>query len=401
MRHHEASRQATCRKILLLVTEDWFALSHFRPLIAALRETAHEVVIATRSSGRVSELATLGARVTPFDFRRSSLQPLEQAATVARLARLIAAERPDVVHVIAMQPMVLASLALRFVRVPRIVMHLTGLGFLAISDSRSARYIRPAAFAALAGVLRRSNAWLLAENPDDVAYMAENGADPGERVTILGGAGIDTDAFPAEPPPANDPPVAAFVGRMIRSKGLDTLIGAQRQLKARAVPLSIDLYGNSDIDNPDAIPPSEIERWQAEGLVAWHGHVSDIRAVWRASDIAVLPALTREGMPRSVLEAAAAARPLVVTDVPGCRHFVRDAVEGLVVPPGDCAALAEALARLAGDGALRQRFGAAARQRVLAGFTIHDVQSAIHQSYARLLGPTHGPTPWHAHASRG
>jgi glycosyltransferase involved in cell wall biosynthesis len=400
-RHLEAGRHAACRRILLLVTEDWFALSHFKPLIATLREIAHEVVVATRSSGRVSEIASLGVRVVPFDLRRASLQPLEQAATVGRLARLIAAERPDVLHVVAMQPMVLASLALRLVRVPRVVMHLTGLGFLAISASRAARLIRPAAFAALGSVAKRSSTWLLAENPDDVAYMVENGADAGSRVTILGGAGIDPDAFAPAPPPANDPPVAAFVGRMIRSKGLDTLVAAQRQLTAEGVPLAVTLYGKSDADNPESIPPAEIERWQAQGLVSWHGHVSDIRAVWRESDIAVLPAITREGMPRSVLEAAASARPLVVTDVPGCRHFVRDGIEGFVVPPGEPAPLATVLARLAGDPGLRVRLGQAARARVLDGFTVHHVQAGIHTAYQHLLAPSHGPTPWHPHAARG
>ena len=398
MRHHEAGRQTTCRKILLLVTEDWFALSHFKPLIGALRETAHELVVATRSSGRVSEIAALGARVVAFDFRRSSLQPLEQAATVGRLARLIRAERPDVVHVVAMQPMVLTSLALRLVSVPRVVMHLTGLGFLGISNSRSARYIRPAAFAALAGVLRRNSTWLLAENPDDVAYLAENGAEAGQRVTILGGAGIDREAFPAQAPRGKGPPVAAFVGRMIRSKGLDTLVAAQRRLAAEGIPLALALYGKSDVDNPDAIAPAEIEGWQRQGLVTWHGHVSDIRAVWAGADIAVLPAITREGMPRAVLEAAASARPLIVTDVPGCRHFVRDGMEGLVVPPGDATALADALALLARDGEMRHRLGMAARQRVLSGFTIGDVEAGIHRAYAHLLGPAHGPAPWHAHA---
>jgi glycosyltransferase involved in cell wall biosynthesis len=374
------------RKILVCITEDWFLLSHFQPLVRTLASLAGEVVVATRSSGRMADVESLGARTVPLDFARASINPLEKLRTVRRIARLIEAERPDVVHVIAMQPMVLSSLALEMARHrPGAVLHLTGLGFLAISQSRAARLMRPVAMKVLARRLGRPDTWLLAENPDDLAYLAAAGADPGERHTILGGAGIDPDAFPALAPPDNAVPVAAFVGRMIRSKGVHVLIEAQRLLAARGVALDVALYGKSDADNPDALEPAELERWSRAGGITWAGHVSDIREVWRRSDIAVLPAITREGLPRAVLEAAASTRPLVVTDVPGCRHFVRAGIEGLLVPPGDAAALAGALARLAGDPALRRQLGLAARARVLGGFTIAQVTTSIRAAYAGLL----------------
>lgn len=371
-------------KILLCITEDWFALSHFQPLIRVLAGMADEVVVATRSSGRMGEIEALGCRTVDFDFRRSSLQPLAQADVVRRLARLVAAEKPDVVHAIAMQVMVTASMATRISPVPHTVLHLTGLGFLGISEGRAARLIRPLALRLLAGTMSRSGAWLLAENPDDVAFLRAGGADPADRLTILGGAGIDETEFPALPPPGNAIPVAAFVGRMIRSKGVDVLVEAQRLLASRGVPLTVSLYGKTDDDNPGAVPRAEIERWTHQGGIVWHGHVSDIRQVWARSDIAVLPAITREGLPRSVLEAAASARPLVVTDVPGCRHVVRRDVDGLIVPPGDAAALADALSRLAANPALRMTMGAHARQRVLDGFTIAHVTAGIRDAYTRL-----------------
>ncbi len=372
------------KKILICITEDWFALSHFQPLMRTLVELADEVVIATRSSGRMLEIEALGCRTVDFDFRRSSLHPLAQADVVRRLSRLVTAEKPDVVHAIAMQVMVVASMVTRISRAPHTVLHLTGLGFLGISEGRAARLIRPLALRLLARTLRRSGSWLLAENPDDVAFLRDGGADPGNRVTILGGAGIDEMEFPALPLPANAIPVAAFVGRMIRSKGVHVLIEAQRLLAERGVPLQVSLYGKTDEDNPEGVPRTEIERWTRQHGVVWHGHVSDIRNVWAGADIAVLPAITREGLPRSVLEAAASARPLVVTDVPGCRHVVRRDVEGLIVPPGDAVALADALSRLATDPALRKSMGANARERVLGGFTIAHVTAGIRDAYARL-----------------
>lgn len=383
MQRHRNAQQ--CGKILLLISEDWFALSHFKPLIATLREFADEVVIATRSSGRFDELIALGARVVPFDFRRSSLSPLQQAGTVRSLARFIAQERPNVVHVVAMQPMVLSALALRLAPRCRVVMHLTGLGFLGISDGMAARVIRPVAFTALGGILRRPDTWLLAENPDDRAYLTDNGIKIGTRSTLLGGAGIDVEAYPAQPPPASIIASTAFVGRIIRSKGLEVLAEAARILRGNGTDMTLKLYGKIDHDNPDAISDAQVQQWQREGLLAWHGHVSDVRDVWAATDICVLPAITREGMPRAVLEAAASARPLIVTDVPGCRHFVRDGVEGYVIPAGDPSALATALARLAHDPDLRIKMGNAARERVLSGFTLEHVQDGIRSAYSALL----------------
>lgn len=374
-----------CGKILLLVTEDWFALSHFKPLIATLRGIADEVVLATRSSGRFGELEALGARVVPFDFRRSSLSPFEQAGTVRRLARLIRDEAPDVTHAVAMQPMVLAATALRLAPQCRVVMHLTGLGFLGISEGLAARVIRPLAFTALSGILSRDDAWLIAENPDDRDYLTENGIPIGNRSTVLGGAGIDVSAYPALPQPQSRPVSAAFVGRIIRSKGIEVLAEAARYLHASKHDLDLRLYGKIDHDNPDAIRSSQLDGWQRDGLLDWRGHVADVREVWVDTHICVLPAITREGMPRAVLEAAASARPLVVTDVPGCRHFVRDGIEGRVVPPGDAQALAHALAELTSDHALRAEMGKAARARVLDGFTLAHVQAGIRCAYAGLL----------------
>lgn len=371
-------------KILVCITEDWFALSHFKPLLATLADTAGEVVVACRSSGRMGEIEALGCRTVDFDFRRSSLRPAAQADVVRRLSALIRSERPDVVHAIAMQVLVVSSIATRLAPVPHVVLHLTGLGFLGISEGLAARLIRPVALHELARTLRAPGNWLLAENPDDVAFLREGGADAGERLTILGGAGIDEREYPAQPLPANPVPVAAFVGRMIRSKGVDVLVAAQRILTQRGVALEVALYGKTDEDNPEAVPRSDLEAWARQGGVTWHGHVSDVREVWVRSDIAVLPAITREGLPRSVLEAAASARPLVVTDVPGCRHVVRRDIDGLIVPPADAEALADALARLAGDAEMRARMGASARQRVLDGFTIAHVQAGIRKAYAKL-----------------
>jgi glycosyltransferase involved in cell wall biosynthesis len=375
-----------CRKVLLLVTEDWFALSHFRPLIAVLREVAHTVVVITRSSGRIGEIEALGARVIDFDYRRSSSNPVREATSAWSLARILEAEDPDVVHLVAMKPTVLGGLALKLVPARHVVVHMTGLGLLGFGTGRLLRLYRAGALRLMASMLRQPTSYLLVENPDDLALLRAGGVEPEARCAILGGAGVDPQAFPALPPPGNEVPIAAFVGRMIRPKGIDVLMQAQDQLRQRGVKLKLELCGEADEDNPDAIPAQQLKTWCAEHDASWLGRVADVREVWRRADIFVLPARTREGMPRALLEAAASARPLVVTDVPGCRHFVRDGVEGLIVPPQNAEALAGALERLAGDPELRQRMGEAARLRLLHGFTEAQVRQSLRATYASLLG---------------
>jgi glycosyltransferase involved in cell wall biosynthesis len=371
-------------KVLVLVTEDWFALSHFQPLIRRLRRLAHEVVVVTRSSGRMGEIEALGARTVDLEYNRSSMNPVREARTVRRLKGIIARERPDVVHLVAMKPIVLGGLATLLSRVPHVVVHMTGLGFLAISDTPKARLARSIALRIIARAVGRPTSWLFVENPEDLAFLREGGVEPGPRVTMLGGAGIDPEQFPPGPETGNMPPVAAFVGRMIRSKGVDVLMAAQRLVEAKGVPLAVELYGEFDGGNPETLSAADIAAWQNGTTRRYLGFTRDVAAVWRRADIFVLPAISREGMPRALLEAAACARPLIVTDVPGCRHFVRDGIEGLIVPPGDAPALAEALARLAGDAALRRRLGEAARAKVLAGYTEAAVEHQIEGAYRAL-----------------
>ena len=352
-----------------------------------LREVAHEVVVVTRSSGRMDEIEALGARVIDFDYRRSSSNPVREGMSAWALARILEAESPNAVHMIAMKPIVLGGLALKLVPAPHAVVHMTGLGLLGFASDRRLQLYRAAALRLVGSVLRKPSSYLLVENPDDLAFLREQGVDAGARFTILGGAGVDPQTFGALPPPINETPVAAYVGRMIRPKGLDVLMQAYDQLAARGAPLKLELYGTTDEGNPEGVTKELLHDWCAHRSASWLGHVADVREVWRRADIFVLPARSREGMPRALLEAAASARPLVVTNVPGCRHFVRDGVEGFVVPPEDPGALADALQRLAEDPELRRRMGEAARLRLLHGFTEAHVKQALLSAYQSVLGP--------------
>jgi len=376
-----------CNRVLVLITEDWFALSHFTPLLRELRALSRDVVLVTGSSGRLGEIRQLGVRTIDFDMRRGSFNPLVQAAVARRLARVIDAERPDVVHAISLQPMMLASLALdRAIHRPHaLLLHVTGLGYVGVSRSPTAALARGLIFRLIRKSCRRSQPWLLAENPDDIAFVISRGIGREDRSSIVPGAGVDPIEFAAQPPPRNAVPRAAYVGRLVRSKGVEALVAAFQRVRASGVPLELVLYGKPDAQNPDAISPQKLARWcQTPGL-SWRGHVNDIPAVWREADIAMVPTLGGEGVPRAMLEAAACARPLIASNVPGCNHFVRQGFEGFLVPPGDPEALAQALIKLASDPEMRQRQGALARNRLVSGYTTQAVGSALQTTYRELL----------------
>jgi len=373
------------KKILFVCTEDWFFHSHFLPLVDAARQMgADEIVLATTTHEKYRAIESLGVRIVPVDFERSSLRLFPAGRLISRLHRLFQKEQPDIVHFISLKPVVLGGLAIAPLAAKiATAYHFTGQGLIASKEKRHQR-TRGLFLRLLTRFLRRPNSWLFLENPDDGEMLGQYGTVPGQRTTILGGAGVNTDHFTAQPAHHNSPLKLAFVGRLVWSKGVDILIAALDRVNAGKLCVTLDLYGTPDTANPRSVSQQQLNDWNKRPDVNWHGRCNNILGVWQGADIAVVPSRGGEGMPRAMLEAASCARPLVVTDVPGCRHFVRDGVEGLVVPPEDPAALAEAIARLAGDRALQLEMGNAARTRILAGYTERHVIDAVSRVYEKL-----------------
>ena len=377
-----------CRKVALLISDDWLALSRCRPLLAVLKTLAHSLVVVTRSSGRLGEIEALGARVVDFDFLAFASNPVRHAAAAWTLARILEAESPDVVHLVAGRPIALGGLALKLVAIPHVVVHAAGLGLAARPDGWRQRLVRSATMRLFASIVRRPSSYLLVENPDDLPLLRAAGIDPGPRFAILGGGGIDPQAFPPLPPPANQVPVAAYIGRMVKSKGIDLVMDAYDRLATRGGHLQLELCGTCDGDASDGVDAQAISTWCAHRRARWRTRVDDVVDVWRHADFLVLPGRGGGALSRALLEAAACARPLIVSDVPGSRHFVRQGVEGLVVPPANVGALADAMQQLAADADMRVRMGEAARLRLLHGFTEAHVKGVLRASYQAMLAHT-------------
>jgi glycosyltransferase involved in cell wall biosynthesis len=374
------------RKIVLLSGDDSFVLERCRALVGVLTELGGEVVAVTRSTGRLGDIEALGASAIDFDCDPAWRNPVRDLRAAWRLARILEAECADVVHCVGARPAVLGCMALQLVAEPHTVVHLPDIDALASARGAWGWLYRPLVRRLVAARVAMPSSFLLVESPGDLAVLRTLGIDPGARFAVLGGCGVDPDSYPVLPPSPGEMPVAAFVGEMTVASGVEVLMRAFDRVWARGVRLRLELVAAREARGRDAISPDQVALWGQRPGVNLPEPAEDVREVWRRAEICVVPTLGRQGLPRPLLEAAACGRALIVSEGVGGGGFVRDGVEGLVVPGGDLAALAEALECLARDSDMRQRLGEAARLRVLQGYTEAHVKQALRASYASLLG---------------
>lgn len=370
------------RKIIYLVSEDWYFCSHRLPLGIAAREAGAEVIVATRVNDHRAQIEAAGLRIAPIEMRRSGTNPFTDLTTIQQITKLYHQEKPDLVHHVALKPILYGGYAAKRAGVPAIVNAVAGMGFMFISNSLFARTARPLITRAQRILMNGTHTRTILQNPDDVEmYTDQIGVSP-DRLIIIPGAGVDIDKFTVVPEPFAVP-TAVCVSRMLRDKGIHELVAATRLLHAKGVELRVRLVGPTD-DNPASIPRATLAEWNREGVVEIVGPSDDIPGEYARAHIAVLPSY-REGLPKSLLEAAACGRPMVATDVPGCREVCVDGETGFLVPARNVELLAETLERLALDPGLRQRLGDNARLRAETVFAEQIINAQTLALYEEML----------------
>ena len=351
------SGRAASPLLVYLVTEDWYFVSHRLPMALAAQRAGYQVHVATRVKAHGPEIERHGFTLHPLDWRRGSTNPRDVLSIVRQVRGLYRQLKPDLAHHVALQPAIIGSLAATGLPVTRLNA-LAGLGFVYTSRSASALLMRPVLTMLVRMLFNNVRSAVLVQNPDDRDAVQTLGV-ASERVHLIPGSGVDTDAIKPLPEPEGEV-TAAFVGRLLDDKGVRPLVEAHAMMIEHGDKVRLLIAGDRDPANPASIPPEEVESWKRRPGLELLGHVSDIGTVWERAHIAVLPS-RREGLPKSLLEAAAFGRPIVATDVPGCREIARHNVNAFLVPPDDPVALADTIAVLARDRALRLRLGAAGR----------------------------------------
>ncbi len=371
-------------RLLFLVTEDWYFWSHRRSVAQAAQEAGFEVIVATRVTNHGALIEKAGFRLVPIRLRRSGRNPFRELLAIADLVAIYRRERPAIVHQVTIKPVLYGSLAAVLAGVPAIVHAVAGLGDVFIAKGRRASLRKRLVALAYRLALSPRRSRTIFQNPDDRNTFVNNRVVAHERAALIRGAGVDLAEFPVRSEPQGTP-IVMHAGRLLWSKGIGELVESARLLKARGVRLRVVLVGTPDHANPQSIPEEVLNGWEKEGVAEWWGRREDMPDVLAQANLLALPTTYGEGVPKILLEAAAVGRAIVATDIPGCREIVRHQENGLMVPPHDVSALADAIAEMIHNPQARERMGRRGREIVEAEFSSQQVIQETLAVYRELL----------------
>lgn len=354
---------SSSKKLLFLITEDWYFYSHRLSLAQAARDAGFDVTVVTKIDKYRDKFRNLGFKFININLDRKSKNPFKLIRIIKEICAVYSIEKPDIVHHIAIKPVILGSIASVFCKVPCIVNSLTGLGFIFTSQKIIVRFIKIIIVEPLLSLLfNRKNSWIIVQNVDDKKLLKALKIIKNKRTVLIKGSGVDIEKFKPYPENTGFPRII-LASRMLRDKGIYEFVSAAKQLLNMKVNAVFVLVGDIDPGNPSSVSKEEILDWCKDTGIEWMGYREDMSNIFRESHVVCLPSY-REGLPKVLLEAAASGKPIVATDVPGCREIVREGENGFLVPPKNSYALAEAIKLLIEDKSLRERMGLAGRRIV-------------------------------------
>ena len=371
-------------KILVFVVNDLnFFLSHRLPVAIDAKEAGYEVHVATAAGSDVSLIDIHGLTQHTLPLSRSGRNPFSELWALCDLIKLFRTVKPDIVHLVTIKPVLYGGIAARLTLVPAVVSAVSGLGSVFVSKG-----VKAGVILGIVGLLYRlafghRNLKVIFQNPDDRDTLCRNVGLPLKKTTLIRGSGVSLDAFTLAPEPEGKP-IVCFAARLLRDKGVFELIQAARLLNERGSKARFWVVGDPDPGNPSTATENDLEQWRKEGVVEVMGYNDDIPSLLTKSHIIALPSY-REGLPKTLIEAAAAGRAVVTTDVPGCRDAITPNETGLLVPPRDAHALADAIEYLIENPDKRQAMGRAGRKLAEEAFDVRQVVAAHMKIYEELL----------------
>lgn len=374
----------TIMRILFVGNDMRYFFLHRHALAVAARDAGFEVHAALPGGEGADGLARSGIRWHPLPLKRGGVRPWHDAATLLALYRLYRSLRPDIIHHHTIKPVIFGGVCARAAGCQRVVSGVTGLGHTFVSRGAWANVRRALVKGAYRFALGQSRSRVIFQNRDDMASFLDAEIIPAGRARLIRGSGVDLAKYGVVPEPPGRSTVV-LVSRMLWNKGIGEFVEAVRQLKSSGCNARFVLVGDVDETNPASISRQQLMAWHESGVVEWNGWVEDMPSVYRSAHIVCLPSRYGEGVPRSLIEAAACGRPIVTTDAPGCREIVRDGENGCLVPLDDSNALANALRRLIHNPDLRCAMGMKGRRIAEQEFSLERVVRETLSVYEELL----------------
>jgi glycosyltransferase involved in cell wall biosynthesis len=373
------------KKILFVVNTPEFFLSHRLPIALAAREAGYEVHVATADGDAVREIRRLGLVHDTVAIARSGQNPLAELGSIISLYRLFRALKPDLMHLITIKPVLYGGIAARLAGISAVVAAVSGLGTVFVAQSAAARVRRMLVSGLYRLAFSQRRLAVIFQNPDDRDGLLAIGALSKDQVRMIRGSGVNLADYSFVPEPEGTP-VVVMAARLLRDKGVYEFVEAARQLKSRGVEVVMRLIGAPDPGNPNSVEQAELDGWSAEGVVELLGYRSDIAGQYAAANIVCLPSYYGEGLPKTLVEAAACGRAVITTNHPGCRDAIEPDVTGVLVPVKSTPALADALQALIEAPEWRLRMGKAGRELAEQAFSIDRIVEQHLAIYEELLG---------------
>ena len=359
------------KKLLFIVNVDWFFISHRLPIALGAKEKGYEVHIACGITDKQEYLENLGLVVHPLNLSRGSTGIVQEFKSFIAIKKTLKAINPDIVHFVTIKPVLYGGIASRIIGIKNKVFAISGLGYVFTSDSLKTSILRAFIIQLYKIALGGRNSKVIVQNTNDRDILSKYKIIKKEQEILIRGSGVDLETYLYREEPIGIPNVV-MAARLLKDKGVLEFIEAAKILLHKGINAKFILYGDIDEHNPASLNTNELKHIKEESIIEVHGFVSNISEVFSKANIVVLPSY-REGLPKVLIEAAACGRPVVTTDVPGCRDAIEVNKTGILVKVKDSQSLANAIKKLIENKNLRVDMGKAGRELAEKEFSIKKV----------------------------
>ena len=371
-------------KILFIISEDWYFVSHRLYLAKVAINSGYKVALLSHFTNHREIIEAEGIKTIAWPLNRSSRNLYKEIEAIKSIVSTIRQFKPSMIHSVAMKPVIYSAIACNLSGLKSRIFALAGLGFVFTSSKRSAKILRPFLKVIFSLLFKGKKTKLILQNPDDQRQLLSEGVINPKNIRLIRGAGVDTKTFSFKTIPSNMP-IIILPSRMLWAKGIQDFVDCAIEINKKVKKARFVLVGTPDIQNPDAISKVRLKKWNEEGVIEWWGHQSDMVKVYHQSTIVCLPTTYGEGLPKSLLEAASCGRPIVTYDVPGCREIVIDGYNGFLVKAKRVDDLISAISNLLDDRELCIKMGKNGRKLVEKYFTQEKIAQETMAVWEELL----------------